>query len=110
MEKLFPRTTVAGISLPRMLIGSNWLLGFSHTGAAADKRIRKYHHSREAMLPVFEAYLTYGIDAIMAPISGTPLMMEAIEYAEDKLQKKLIKIDTPILIMDDSAQGRKVAL
>ena len=33
--KQFPRTEVAGVSLPRLLIGTNWLLGWSHTGAAA---------------------------------------------------------------------------
>ena len=31
MEKQFPRTTVGGVSLSRMLMGSNWLLGYSHT-------------------------------------------------------------------------------
>ncbi len=26
-SKLFPRTTVGGVDLPRMLMGTNWLLG-----------------------------------------------------------------------------------
>ena len=37
----FPRTTVGGISLPRMIIGTNWMLGWSHTGAAADAAIQE---------------------------------------------------------------------
>ena len=57
MAKQFPRTTVAGMSLPRLLIGSNGLLGFSHTGAAADKLIKSRIDSKEAMFPVFEAYM-----------------------------------------------------
>ena len=35
--KSFPRTEVAGVSLPRMLMGTNWVYGWSHTGAAADR-------------------------------------------------------------------------
>ena len=36
----FPRTSVEGISLPRLLIGSNWVLGYSHRSASADNMIR----------------------------------------------------------------------
>ena len=34
--KEFPRTMVGGISLPRLLIGTNWFLGYSHTSLAKD--------------------------------------------------------------------------
>ena len=36
----FPRTTVGGVSLPRLIIGSNWFLGYSHTSQAKDKFIK----------------------------------------------------------------------
>ena len=39
--KEFPRTTVGGVSLSRMLIGTNWLLGWSHTSVSADEMIRR---------------------------------------------------------------------
>lgn len=39
----FSRTDVAGISLPRMLIGTNWVLVYSHTSPAADEMIRHRH-------------------------------------------------------------------
>lgn len=110
MDKQFPRTTVAGISLPRMLIGSNWILGYSHTGAAADKRIKEYHSSKEAMLPLFEAYLAYGVDAVMAPLDASPLLRETIEAAEQKTGKKIHRIDTPIINVDDNAQARAEAM
>ena len=42
MIQQFPRTTVGGVSMPRLLIGTNWLLSSSlHTGAAADQGIRE---------------------------------------------------------------------
>jgi len=110
MNQQFPRTTVSGISMPRMLIGSNWLLGFSHTGAAADQMIRTRNSSKEAMLPIFEAYLQFGINAIMAPISDSPLMQDTIAYAEQKLGQKIIRIDTPVINVDDTMQGRQEAL
>jgi len=35
MEK-FPRTIVGGLSVSRLVIGTNWFLGFSHTSRAKD--------------------------------------------------------------------------
>ncbi|MBE6612288.1 MAG: hypothetical protein E7632_07335 [Ruminococcaceae bacterium] len=109
MEKLFPRTEVAGVSLPRLLIGTNWLLGYSHRSSSNDKKIRDMYNEPEKFLPVFEAYLRYGIDALMAPVSTNPIMQEAIKYAEDKLEHKFIIIDTPAFNVDDNADARKEA-
>lgn len=107
--KQFPRTEVAGISLPRLLIGTNWLLGWSHTGAAADRSIREKFQKPEDFYPVFEAYLEHGIDAIMAPVSTQPLCLDAIRYAEQKSGHRLIIIDTPAINVDDSASARAEA-
>ena len=30
----FPRTAVGGVPMPRMIIGTNWILGYSHKGPA----------------------------------------------------------------------------
>lgn len=107
--KQFPRTEVAGISLPRLLIGTNWLLGWSHTGAAADRSIREKYQKPEDFYPVFEAYLEHGIDAIMAPVSTQPLCLDAIRYAEQKSGHRLIIIDTPAINVDDSPSARAEA-
>ncbi len=109
MYTQFPRTTVAGLSLPRMLIGTNWILGYSHTSKSADAAIRSYNHSPEAIFPIIETFMNHGIDALMAPISTTPLCEAAIKYAEDKLGKKIIKIDTPAMDVSDNAQSRRSA-
>ena len=110
MADLFPRTTVGGVSMPRMIMGINWLLGWSHTGAAADAGIREKYQKPEDFLPVFKAYLDRGVDAIMGPLSRHELGLAAVKYAEDKLGKKIIIIDTPSLNVDDSAEGRREAL
>ena len=107
--KRFPRTNVGGADLPRMLMGTNWLLGWSHTSAAADKAIKEKYAAPADFYPVFEAYLSYGIDAIMAPASTNPIMVDAIRYAEEKSGKKITIIDTPAMCVDDTPEGRAEA-
>ena len=101
----FPRTTVAGISMPRMLIGTNWLLGWSHRSPAADAQIKERYANPADFLPVFEAYLSHGIDAVMGPL-GEASFARALDYVQDKLGRKLIIIDTPILNVEDSPAAR----
>jgi len=101
----FPRTEVAGLSMPRMLIGTNWLLGWSHRSPAADAQIKAAYASPADFLPVFEAYLSHGVDAVMGPL-GEANFARALEYVQDKLGRRLIIIDTPILSMEDSPQAR----
>jgi len=105
----FPRTTVGGISLPRMLIGTNWLYGYSHTGYAADTFIREFYSTEAPFASIIEAYLKHGVDAIMGPFSAStnPVAVEMLLRVQDKLGKKLILIDTPVLNMDDNGQARQ---
>ncbi len=107
MEKQFPRTTVGGKSVSRMLIGTNWMLGYSHRTPSADRSIKERFSCPEAFLPMFEAYLQYGIDTVMAPMDDP--MVEAIKYAEDKLGHKLIMIDTPQINVDNNEAARREA-
>lgn len=107
MEKQFPRTVVGGKSVSRMLIGTNWLLGWSHRTPSADRSIKNRYNSDEAFFPVFEAYMQYGIDTVMAPMDEK--IVHAIRYAEDKLGKKFILIDTPQINVDDNPAARREA-
>ncbi|MCL2518942.1 MAG: hypothetical protein FWF15_10310 [Oscillospiraceae bacterium] len=111
MEQMrqFPRTVVGGVSLPRILIGTNWLLGWSHRSSAQDKLITEKFDTPEKFFPVFETYMQHGINAVMGPISASPLAIDAIKYAEDKLGKKIIIIDTPVTNVNDTPEGRKSA-
>ena len=108
--KEFPRTTVAGVSLPRMLIGTNWVLGYSHRSPAADQMIRTRYESREAVAALMEAYLAYGINAVMAPFVNNQVLLDGIHLAEDRTGKKMILISTPGIDVSDSAEGRKSAM
>lgn len=108
-EKRFPRTEVAGVSLSRMIMGTNWLLGWSHTGPAADSMISRRYQDTDAFKPVIEAYMQYGIDTIMGPFGQAENLVRAVKETEQKLGQKIIMVDTPILNVDDSAAARKEA-
>ena len=92
-----------------MLIGTNWMLGYSHTSNAADTLINRRNRAPEAIAAIMETFLAYGIDAVMAPLSANPVMMDGIHLAEDRTGKGIILIDTPIINVDDSAQARAEA-
>ncbi len=102
----FPRTEVAGISLPRMLIGSNWVLGYSHTSTASDRMIKNRYAEKEAVSALMEAYLTYDIDACMAPFTDKEALLGGIKLAEDRTGKHITLIDTPIINVDDNEKAR----
>lgn len=107
--KTFPRTEVAGVSLPRMLIGSNWMLGYSHRTPSADNMIRQRHADPANITPMLETFVNNGIDAMMAPFVGKDAVNRAIADTEQKLGRQIIKIDTPIINVEDSAAGRAEA-
>lgn len=106
----FPRTEVGGVSLPRMLIGTNWLLGYSHTGPAADNMIKNRHADPENVAAVLSAYMEYGIDAIMAPSfdESTPLR-QGMRLVEERTGKKFIQIVTPGINVDNNDAARAEA-
>jgi len=101
-----------------MIIGTNWIFGWSHTSAAAGAMILKCNHSAEVIADMLEVYLKAGVDTIMGLFSAgnsfgesprAPMLLEAMRMAEERAGRKLIVVDTPTLNMDDSTAGRKEA-
>jgi hypothetical protein len=88
----FPRTTVGGVSVSRMLIGTNWFLGYSHHSLAKDNFIRSYQ-TRKNIADILTVFMQSGIDTIM----GMPenILAEAIQDAEQRTGHKAIFILTP---------------
>jgi hypothetical protein len=83
---------VGGVSLPRLLIGTNWFLGYSHTSVAKDKFIKNYQ-DRDSVAEILEVFLEYGIDAVMGPMSDK--LEEAVQEAEQRTGKGITRILTP---------------
>jgi hypothetical protein len=88
----FPRTLVGGVSLPRMIIGSNWFNGYSHTSLAQDKFIKEYQ-TRERIAQVLAVFLEVGIDAIVTGVSQN--LENAMRDAEDRVGRPITRILTP---------------
>ncbi len=89
----FPRTIVGGVSVSRLIIGSNWFLGYSHTSLAKDKFIKGYQ-TRERVTEVLSAFLERGVDTVMG--MPTPLFTDAIRDAEQRAGRRMITILSPI--------------
>jgi hypothetical protein len=89
----FPRTIVGGISMPRLIIGSNWFKGYSHTSVPKDHFIVEYQ-TRERLTEIFTTFMASGIDAYMGGDPG-PMVLDAIHDAEQRSGRKMILILTP---------------
>lgn len=89
---VFPRTTVGGVSVSRLIVGTNWFLGYSHTSLAKDNFIKAYQ-TRERIAAVIETFLAAGVDTVMGPAS--PLLIDAVRLAEQRAGKKVILVLTP---------------
>ncbi len=102
MDKLeqFPRTIVGGVSLPRLLIGTNWLLGWSHTSLAKDDFIKEYQ-TRERIVAMLHVFLEYGIDAVMGPLSSH--LDNSIQEVEQQTGRQIIRIYTPAFDINQDA-------
>ncbi|MBQ8610556.1 MAG: hypothetical protein IJ412_02485 [Oscillospiraceae bacterium] len=105
----FPRTEVEGLSLSRMIIGSNWMAGYSHRSPSADRMIVERHSTTKNLVPMLETFQEYGVDTIMALFSQHPVIVQAIREASEKTGKEFILVDTPIINVDDSATARAEA-
>lgn len=89
----FPRTVVGGVSLPRLIIGSNWFKGYSHTSVPKDRFILAYQ-TRERLTDIFTTFMAAGVDAYMGGDPG-PMVLDAIHDAEQRAGRKMILILTP---------------
>ena len=90
----FPRTEVGGISVSRMLIGTNWFLGWSHCTAAKDAYITTVIRDRRTIADIIEVFLRAGVDTLMGMVDCPPLG-DAIKDAEDRTGRQVIVVATP---------------
>jgi hypothetical protein len=72
--------------------------------------IKKRNGSVDAISSILKEYLSHGVDTIMGPFGGAPLLNDACRKAEDDTGKKLIIVDTPIINVNDSREARAEAM
>ena len=90
----FPRTEVGGVSLSRMIIGTNWFFGYSHCTPAKSELIKQVV-DRKALADIIEVFLRGGVDTIMGP--SCPSLFEGAKDAEDRVGARVLIISTPTL-------------
>ena len=105
---LFPRTQIEDLSVSRLIIGTNWFLGFSHTSAAQDKLIRD-RMTPDAVADILEVYLAAGVDTILG-LRQYPVMDQGIKIAEDRTGKKMIVISTPGINVGDNTRWQQLVI
>ena len=91
----FPRTTIEDVSLSRLMIGTNWFMGYSHCSRAKDLHINE-HMTRGRIADVIEVFLAAGVDTLYGH-SPDAKLVDAIKDAEDRTGRKCQKIAIPTL-------------
>ena len=100
----FPRTTVGGLSVSRMIIGTNWFAGWSHTGPSQDQLISDNVPDHKAMARIIKVFVEVGVDTIMGPMTEHQSILAGVKEAEQLTGKRLIKVDTPFVNMGPSPE------
>ncbi len=90
----FPRTSVGGISVSRMIIGTNWFLGYTHCSGGKNRAMERLVTHRKAIADIIEVFLKAGVDTIMCPHTET-CMFDAIHDAQQRTGVKPVIISTP---------------
>ncbi len=91
----FPRTDIEGLSVSRLIIGTNWFFGWSHTSAAKNKQI-KATMTTDRIAEVIEVFVRAGVDTLIGSLQH-PGMKEAVSEAESRAGKAITVISTPSL-------------
>jgi hypothetical protein len=103
----FPRTNIGGLSVSRLVIGTNWFLGYSHTSAAKDTHI-KATMTGDRIADIVEVFMHEGIDTIIG-LNSVPALHQGIHEAEQRTGRKCIVISTPAINIGDDDNSRAQA-
>jgi len=99
----FPRTEIEGVSVPRLMPGTNWFYGGSHTSRAKDKGIREVM-SRRRVAEIMGVFLDVGIDAIYGLVPDS-FVADGVKDAEDRAGRKITRISIPTLNIADGPEA-----
>lgn len=92
MSDLFPRTTIGGVSVPRMIVGTNWFLGATHRSVAKDKFVREFQTSKN-IADILVAAVERGVDAIYG--WPTPTAAAGVKEAQERTGKEILWFMVP---------------
>jgi hypothetical protein len=88
----FPTTFVEHLEISRLMVGTNWFLGYSHQSAAKSRWIKEYM-DLDRIVEVMCVFAREGINSVMGPL--TPALQEAIRRVEAETGVHMIWACTP---------------
>jgi hypothetical protein len=109
MDAVFPRTNVGGLSLSRLIMGTNNIMGGSHRTYARDRHIKQINNNAPAVAEIVEAYLSHGVDTIIGVLVNNDFAMEGIRLAEQRTGKTVNMIELAVFDTADNPGARKSA-
>jgi len=92
----FPSLTIEGVRIPRVICGTNALLGYSHVSRGRDAWIRE-HFTPKRIAQVFARCMELGVNAVMGPL--VPRLIEALEETENLTGARMTWVATTNLEM-----------
>ncbi len=87
----FPRTQIEGLSVPRMLIGINWFMGFCHQTTARSKFVKEYQ-TVQRVADTMEVFVREGIDLVYGVAHDRDLLLDAIKETEQRTGRHVMKL------------------
>ncbi len=109
MQPIFPKTKIENLEVSRMVIGCNWISGFSHRTFSQDQMIKDRHYETDLTVKILETFLAYDINCILGLLDYDKHLSDAIQQAEKSTSKKMIIIDEPVFPVDDTSESRQEA-
>jgi hypothetical protein len=105
----FPRTQIGNLSISRLIMGTNNIMGGSHRTRARDLHIKEINNNREAVAEIVEAYLSHGVDTIVGLLVDNEFALQGIEMAEQRTGQRVHRIELAVIDTDDNPIARASA-
>lgn len=101
--RMFPRTSIENLSVSRLMMGTNWFLGYSHTSKAKDRDIVETMTAGR-IADIIEVFMRAGVDTLYG-MRPDPKLIRGVREAEQRTGTKCITIAIPTLPPQSCAEG-----
>jgi len=88
----FPTTHIEDVEVSRLMVGTNWFLGYSHYSAAKSRWIRE-HMTVDRIVEIMCLFAREGINCVMSGLA--PAMPEALRRVREETGVEMVWFATP---------------
>lgn len=98
---MFPRTQIENLSVPRLIAGTNWILGYSHQSKAKDRHIVESMTAGQ-IADIMTTFMEAGVDTLYG-FRPDQKLIDGVAEAEQRTGRRCLKISIPIFPLDGEA-------